>query len=220
VVLKDFELHRKIMDEAHCSKYFIHPRMNKMYQVLKKIFWWTRMKREIMKYVTKLCIPEWKWENIRMDFIVGLPRTSRGYNSIWVIVDPLTMSTHFILVSTTYRVRQYTDLYRSHIIRYHGIQRPLSLTKGLSLLHASGKNCMSVLAPTSSVVQPTIISDKVNQIIQDILCAFVLTNGLKWDKHLPLVEFSYNSSYQESIKISPFEALYGRPCCTPLSWSK
>jgi hypothetical protein len=60
----------------------------------------------------------------------------------------------------------------------------------------------------------------VNQIIKDMLCACVLTDGLKWDKHLPLAEFSYNNSYQESIKMSPFEALYGRPCRTPLSWSE
>jgi hypothetical protein len=53
-----------------------------------------------------------------------------------------------------------------------------------------------------------------------MLCACVLTDGLKWDKHLPLAEFSYNSSYQESIKMSPFETLYGRPCRTPLSWSE
>jgi hypothetical protein len=102
VVPKDFELHCNIMDEAHCSRYSIHPGTNKMYQDLKKNFWWTRMKREIGKYVSKydtcqtikadhfrptrnlqpLSIPEWKWENICMDFIVGLPRTSRGYNSI------------------------------------------------------------------------------------------------------------------------------------------
>jgi hypothetical protein len=125
VVPKDFELRCKIMDEAYCSRYSIHSRTHKMYQDLKKHFWWTRMKREIAKYVSKcdtcqrvkanhlrpagnlqpLSIPEWKWENIYMYFIVGLPRTSRGYNSIWVIMDRLTKSAHFIPVSTTYRVR-------------------------------------------------------------------------------------------------------------------
>jgi hypothetical protein len=121
VLPKDFELHRKIMDEAHCSWYSIHPGTNKMYQDLKKKFWWTRMKREIAKYVSEcdtcrrvkvdhlrpvgnlqpLSIPEWKWENICMDFIVGLPHTSRRYNSIWVIVDHMTKSVHFIPIATT-----------------------------------------------------------------------------------------------------------------------
>jgi hypothetical protein len=119
MVLKDFELHCKIMDEAHCSRYSIHSGTNKMYQDLKKNFWWMRIKREIAKYVSKcdtcqrlkvdhlrparnlqpLSIPEWKWENICMDFIMGLPRTSRGYNSIWVIMDRLTKSVNFILIS-------------------------------------------------------------------------------------------------------------------------
>jgi hypothetical protein len=110
VVLKDFELHHMIMEGAHCLRYSIYLGTNKMYQDLKKKFWWTRMKREIAKYVSEcdtyrrvkanhlrpagklqlLSIPKWKWKNICKDFIVGLPRTSRGYNSIWVIVDRLT----------------------------------------------------------------------------------------------------------------------------------
>jgi hypothetical protein len=124
MVLKDFELCCKIMDEAHCSQYSIHPGTNKMYQDL-KIFWWTRMKREIAKYMSEcdtcrrvkvdylrpaenlhpLSIAEWKCENICMDFIVDLHYTSHEYNSIWVIMDRLTKSAHFIPVSTTYRAR-------------------------------------------------------------------------------------------------------------------
>jgi hypothetical protein len=124
VIPKNFDLRCKIMDEAHCSRYSKHLGTNKMYQDLKKSFWWMRMKREIVKYVSKcdtcqrvkadhlrpaeklqpLSIPEWKWKNICMDFIVGFPRTSCGYNSIWVIVDRLTKSAHFIPVSTTYMV--------------------------------------------------------------------------------------------------------------------
>jgi hypothetical protein len=138
------------MDEAHCSQYPIHLGTNKMYQDLKKNFWWTRMKREIAKYVSEcntcqrikvdhlrpaknlqpLSIPEWKWENICMDFIMGLPSTSCGYNSIWVIVDRLTKSAHFIPVATTYKVRQYAELYTSHIVRYHGILKTIISDRG------------------------------------------------------------------------------------------
>jgi hypothetical protein len=146
----DFELCRKIMDEAHCFRYSIHLGTNKMYQDLKKNFWWTRMRREITKYVCEcdtcrrvkanhlrsirnlqsLSIAEWKWENICMDFIVGLPRTSRGYNLIWVIMDRLMKSTHFIPVSTTYRVRQYAELYMSHNVCYHGIPKTIISDRG------------------------------------------------------------------------------------------
>jgi hypothetical protein len=150
VVSKDLELRRKIMDEAHCSRYSIHLGTNKMYQDLKKNFWWTRMKREIARYVSlwdtcqriiadhlrptgnlqPLSIPEWKRENICMDFIVGLPRTSHEYNSIWVIMDRLTKSAHFIPIATTYRVRQYAELYISHIVRYHGILKTIISDRG------------------------------------------------------------------------------------------
>jgi hypothetical protein len=145
VVPKDFELHHKIMDEAHCSRYSIHPGTSKMYQDLRKNFRWTRMNQEIAKYVSEcdtyrrvkadhlrpvgnlqpLSIPAWKWKDICMNFIVGLPRTSHGYNSIWVIVDRLTKSAHFIPIATTYRVGQYAELYISHIVRYHGILKTI-----------------------------------------------------------------------------------------------
>jgi hypothetical protein len=108
------------------------------------------MKREIAKYVSKcdtcrrikadhlrparnlqpLSIPEWKWENICMDFIVSLLRTSCAYNSIWVIMDRLTKSAHFIPVATIYRVRQYAELYISHIVRYHDILKIIIFDRG------------------------------------------------------------------------------------------
>jgi hypothetical protein len=150
VVPKDLRPHRKIMDKAHCSRYSIHSGTNKMYQDLKKKFWWTRMKQEIAKYVSEsdtcrrvkadhlrpagnlqpLSIPEWKWEKICMDFIVGLPHTSRGYNSIWVIMDHLTKFAYFIPISTTYRVRQYPELYMPHIARGHGIPKTIISDRG------------------------------------------------------------------------------------------
>ena len=96
-----------------------------MYQDLKQRFWWTRMKREIARYVSEgdtcqrvkashlrstgplqpLSIPSWKWEDISMDFIVALPKTSKGYDSVWVIVDHLTKSAHFLLVKTTHTAK-------------------------------------------------------------------------------------------------------------------
>jgi ribosomal protein L21E len=160
-----------------------------------------------------------------MDFIEGLPCTSHGYNLIWVIVDRLTKSMHFIPVATTYKVGQYADLYISHIVQYHGIPKTIISDRGsifvahfLEQLH----ECLGTHLIRSSAYHPQTDgqTERVNQIIEDMLHACVLTDGPKWDKNFPVAEFSYNNSYQESIKMSPFEALYGRPCRTPLSWSK
>jgi hypothetical protein len=172
-----------------------------------------------------LSIPEWKWENICMNFIVGLPHTSRGYNSIWVIVDRLTKSAHFIPVSTTYRVRHYAELYLSHIVRYHGIPKTIIFDRGsifVAWFWEQLHDCLSTRLIRCSAYHPQTEgqTERVNQIIEDMLRACALSDGLKWDRHLPLVEFSYNNSYQKSIKMSPFEALYGWPYCTPLSWSE
>ncbi|WVZ64117.1 hypothetical protein U9M48_013684 [Paspalum notatum var. saurae] len=211
VVSKDMELRKKILDKAHTSMFTMHPRSNKMYQDLKQKFWWTRMKREIAKYVSEcdvcqrvkedhlkpagmlqpLVVPAWKWEDIHMDFIVGLPRTQKGYDSIWVIIDRFTKSAHFILVKTTYRAKQYTELYISRIVSLHAYH-----------------------PQTSGQVE------RVNQILEDMLRACALTYSTKWDECLPLAEFAYNNSYQKSLEMAPFEALYGRRCRTPLNWSK
>jgi hypothetical protein len=161
-----------------------------------------------------LSIPKWKWKNISMYFIVGLPRPSRGYNSIWVIVDRLTKYAHFIPVSTTYRVRQYAELYLSHIVRYHGILKTIISDRGsifVARFWEQLHECLGTYLIRSSAYHPQTDgqTERVNQIIEDMLCTCVFTDGLKWDKHLPLAEFSYNNSYQESIKMLPFEALYG-----------
>jgi hypothetical protein len=245
VVPKDFELHRKIMDEEHCSRYSIHPGTNKMYEDLENNFWSTRMKREILKDVSEcdtcqrvkadhsrpaknlqpLSIPEWKWEDICMDFIVGLLRTSCGYDSIWLIVDHLTKSAYFIPVCTRYRARNYIELYISNIVRYHGIPKTIISDRGSIFVARFWKqlhDCLGTHLIRNSAYHPQTDdqTERVNQIVEDMLRACVLNDGLKWDQHLPLAEFSYNNSYQASLKMSPFMALYGRPCCTSLSWSK
>ncbi|WVZ52164.1 hypothetical protein U9M48_003249 [Paspalum notatum var. saurae] len=126
-----------------------------------------------------LAIPAWKWEDVHMDFIVGLPCTQKGYHSIWVITDLLTKSAHFLPVKTHYNAATYARL-----------------------------------LPFSNSGQV----ERVNQILEDMLRACALTYSTKWDDCLPLAEFAYNNSYQRSLEMDPFEALYGRRCETPLNW--
>jgi hypothetical protein len=139
-----------ILKEAHETAYSIHPGSEKMYQDLKKRFWWYGMKREIAEYVAvcdscqrikaehqrpagllqPLQIPQWKWNEIGMDFIVGLPRTRTGYDSIWVVVDRLTKTTHFIPVKTTYNSAVLAELYMARIVCLHGVPKKIVSDRG------------------------------------------------------------------------------------------
>ncbi|GJY87907.1 putative reverse transcriptase domain-containing protein [Tanacetum coccineum] len=133
------------MHESHKSKYSIHPGSDKMYQDLKKLYWWPNMKAIIAEYVGKCLtcsrvkaecqkpsgllvqpeIPMWKWERITMDFITKLPKTSNGHDTIWVIVDRLTKSAHFIPTRETDSMETLTRLYIKEIVSRHGV--PISI---------------------------------------------------------------------------------------------
>ncbi|GKC16899.1 putative reverse transcriptase domain-containing protein [Tanacetum coccineum] len=199
------------MHESHKSKYSIHPGSDKMYQDLKKLYWWTNMKAIIAEYVGKYLtcsrvktecqkpsgllvqpeIPMWKWEIITMDFITKLPKTSNGHDTIWVIVDRLTKSVHFIPT------------------REKDSMETLTSALGTQL-------DMSTAYHPETDGQ----SERTIQTLEDMLRACVIDFGKGWEKHLPLVEFSYNNSYHASIKAAPFEALYGRKCRSPVCWAE
>ncbi|GKA86176.1 putative reverse transcriptase domain-containing protein, partial [Tanacetum coccineum] len=137
-----------IMHESHKSKYSIHPGSDKMYQDLKKLYWWPNMKAIIAEYVGKCLtcsrvkaecqkpsgllvqpeIPMWKWERITMDFITKLPKTSNGHDTIWVIVDRLTKSAHFIPTrETDNRDSQYKSRFWQSFTKCFGVLIRLSM---------------------------------------------------------------------------------------------
>ena len=170
-----------------------------------------------------LSIPSWKWDDISMDFIVGLPTTKKGHDSIWVIVDRLTKSAHFVPVKERYRPHQYAELYIAQIIWLHGVPKSIVLDRGPQFVNHFWEHLHKQLSTQlirSSAYHPQTASqtERVKQILEDMLRACVISSMGSWEKWLPLVEFSYNNSYQESIKMAPFEALYGRKCRTPLNW--
>jgi hypothetical protein len=145
VVTKKEALKKKILDEAHTSRYSIHPGSIKIYHDLRQQFWWTRMKHEAALYVSKcdtcqkvkadymkpggllepLSIPKWKWDDISMDFIVGLLMTTHQFDSIWVIIDRLSKSTHFIPVKTNYKVQRYVEIYIPRVLCLHGVPKTI-----------------------------------------------------------------------------------------------
>nr|GEW41521.1 putative reverse transcriptase domain-containing protein [Tanacetum cinerariifolium] len=187
------DLRTLIMYESHKSKYSVHPGFDKIYQDMKLLYWWPNMKADIATYVSKCLtclrvkaehqkpsgllvqpeIPQWKWDNITMDFVTKLPKTQSGNDTIWVAVDRLTKSAHFLSMKETDPMDKLSSLYLKEVVTRHGI--PVSF-----------------------------------------ICDHDPRNG--WERHIPLVEFSYNNSYHASIKVVPFKALYGRKCRSPVCW--
>ncbi|WVZ97896.1 LOW QUALITY PROTEIN: hypothetical protein U9M48_043399 [Paspalum notatum var. saurae] len=149
-----------------------------------------------------------------MNFIVGLPRTQKGYDSIWVIIDRFTKSAHFIPVKTTYRAKQYAELYISQIVSLHGVPQTITSDRGSLFVSRFLEQLQIALGTNlirSSAYHPQTSGqvERVNQILEDMLRACALTYSTKWDECLPLAEFTYNNSYQKSLEMAPFEALYG-----------
>jgi transposase InsO family protein len=160
-----------------------------------------------------------------MDFIVGLPNTSRKHDSIWVIVDRLTKTAHFLPVHTTCNAKKYAEIYLDQIVHLHGIPKMIISDRGaqfISRFWEQLQNALGTKLIRSSAYHPQTDgqTERVNQILEDMLRACVLQYDKHWDKCLPLAEFSYNNNYQASLKMAPFEALYGRRCRTPLNWSQ
>jgi hypothetical protein len=239
------ELKVKILREAYESAYSIHPGGNKMYHDLKATYWWYGMKRYMAEYVA-LCdtcqrvkaehqrptgllqplqVPEWKWEEIAMDIIMGLPRTQSGYDSIWVIVDRLTKVAHFIPIKTTYFGPQLAELYMSRIVCLHWVPKKIMSDRGTQFTSKFWERLHETLDAQlrfSFAYHPQTDGQtkRVNQILEDKLRACALQYERSWDKSLPYAEFSYNNSYQESLKMVPFDMLYGRRCRTPLFWNE
>ncbi|GJR50771.1 putative nucleotidyltransferase, ribonuclease H [Tanacetum coccineum] len=139
-VPNDQVLREKVMTEAHSSPFTIHPGSTKMYRDLKQYFWWNGMKQDVATFVSKcmtcqqvkiehqrasgllqpLEIPMWKWDEISMDFVTGLPTTQKRHDAIWVVVDRLTKSAHFLPIRKNYGISKLAEIFRQEIVRLHG----------------------------------------------------------------------------------------------------
>ena len=172
-----------------------------------------------------LPIPMWKWERIAMDFVVGMPRTQRHHDAIWVIVDRLTKSAHFLPVKTTFSAEQLAELYIREIVRLHEV--PLSIVfdrdaRFTSRFWHGFQSTMGTDLDLSTAFHPQTNgqSEKTIQTLEDMLRACALDYTGNWDQHLPLAEFAYNNNCHSSIEMAPYEALYGRRCRTPICWDE
>ncbi|KAJ9565618.1 hypothetical protein OSB04_001584 [Centaurea solstitialis] len=236
---------KTLLEEAHKSRFFVHPGATKMYRDLRTDYWWLGMKREVARNVEScltclkvkvehqrphgkmqpLEIPEWKWENIIMDLITKLPKTPWKFYAIWVIVDRLTKSAHFLAFRESFTSEQLAELYVKEVVRRHGV--PVSIisdrdTRFTWRFWERFHTDMGTRLHFSTACHPQTDgqSECIIQTLEDMLRACVLDFGGSWDTYLPLVEFSYKNSYHSSIGMPPYEMLYGRRCRTPICWGE
>jgi hypothetical protein len=205
-----------------------------MCQDLKKKFWWHGMKRDVAEYVAQchvyqqvkaehqrpegplqpLSISEWKWDQIAMDFVVGLPKAPSGQDSIWVVIDRLTKSAHFIAFHITDSVPKLAEMYIRDIVKLHGV--PASIVSDRDSRFTSRfwrclQDALGTKLNISTAYHPQTDgqSERTIQILEDMPRLCILDFKGKWIKYLPLVEFAYNNSFQAIIGMAPYEALYG-----------
>ncbi|GJW75249.1 putative reverse transcriptase domain-containing protein [Tanacetum coccineum] len=170
-------------------------------------------------------IPEWKWVRIAMDFVTKLPRNSSGHDTIWVIVNRLSKSAHFLPMCEDYKMDRLAKLYLNEIVARHGV--PISIiydrdSRFTSRFWQSMQEALGTRLDISTAYHPQTDgqSEHTIQTLEDMLRACVLDFRGSWDVHLLLVEFSYNNSYHSSVWCAPFEALYGRKFCSPIMWAE
>ncbi|GJX59334.1 hypothetical protein Tco_0290724 [Tanacetum coccineum] len=212
------DLRTVIMHESHKSKYSIHPGSDKMYQDMKKLYWWPNMKADIATYVSKCLtcakvkaehqrpsgllvqpkIPEWKWDNITMDFVTKLPKSSQGYDTIWVIVDRLTKSAIFTPMRETDPLDKLARMYLKEVVTRHGI--PVSIICDRDPRFASNfwrslQNALGTNLDMSTAYHPQTDgqSERTIQTLEDMLRACAIDFG---------------------------KALYGRKCHSPVCWTE
>ncbi|KAJ9551933.1 LOW QUALITY PROTEIN: hypothetical protein OSB04_015978 [Centaurea solstitialis] len=237
------DLRKKILVEAHKSKYSVHPGTNKMYHGLRQSYWWPGMKKDIAYFVDRcvtclqvkiehqrpygklqqLPIPEWTSEHVTMDFVTKLSRTPKGYDTIWVIV--VRLSNSFLTnEGNVFYGKTRETLYSGDCTTPRNAVSIVSDrdARFTSTFWQSFQREMGTRVNLSTAYHPQTDgqSERTIQTLEDMLRACVLDFGGSWEDHLPLIEFAYNNSYHSSIEAAPYEILYGRKCRTPRCWNE
>ena len=160
-----------------------------------------------------------------MDFMTHLPQTQQGHDAVWVIVDWLMKSAHFLAVWMTFTLERFCRLFIQEIVRLHGV--PISIVSDrdprfTTHFWKSFQKAIGTRLTMSTTFHPQTDgqSKRTRQVLEDMLQACVLDHKGGWEEHFPLMEFAYNNSYQASIQMAPYEALYRRPCRSPICWTE
>ena len=216
-----------------------------MYRDLRRQYYWSGMKRHVGDFVRRcltcqqvkaehqrparllqpLEVAEWKWEHVTMDFVTHLPQTQQRHDVVWVIVDCLTKSAHFLVVRMTFTQKEFCWLYIHEIIRLHGVSVSIISDRDprfTTHFWKSFQKAMGTQLTMSTAFHPQTDgqSETTIQVLEDMLRACILDLKGSWEEHLPLVEFTYNNSYQTNIQMAAYEALYRRSCRSSICRTK
>ncbi|PKU80890.1 hypothetical protein MA16_Dca009302 [Dendrobium catenatum] len=159
-----------------------------------------------------------------MDFMSGLPRSRQGHDAIWVIIDRLTKSAHFLPIRLTDSIEELAMLYVAAIVRLHGMPKSIVSDRDgrfTSRLWRKLQEAMGTRLTFSTAFHPQTDgqTERTIQTLEDLLTLCILNFGGGWESHISLIEFAYNNNFQASIGMVPYKALYGRKCRTPLYWT-
>ncbi|KAA0058810.1 pol protein [Cucumis melo var. makuwa] len=195
----------------------MHPGSTKMYQDLKRVYWWRNMKREVAEFVSRCLVCQQ---------VKALRQKPAGLLQPLSIPEwKLTKSAHFVSGKSTYTASKWAQLYMSEIVRLHGV--PVSIVSDRDARFTSKfwkglQTAMVTRLDFSTAFHPQTDgqTERLNQVLEDMLRACALEFPGSWDSHLHLMEFSYNNSYQATIGMAPFEALYGKCCRSPVCWGE
>ena len=205
-------------------------------------FYWPRLHKDVQEYVLNcqkcqvnkaerlkaggllqpLEIPQGKWESISMDFIVGLPRTSRGHDAIWVIVDRLTKMCKFIPTKTTVKTPELARLFIEHVYKLYGLPASIISDRDRKFDNHFWRAVFNKLETTLNLStadhpQTDGQTERVNQVLEDMLRAYVSKKQTNWEDYLPIMEFAYNSAKHVTTGFSPFMLMYGYQPRSPMT---
>ncbi|GJT14586.1 reverse transcriptase domain-containing protein [Tanacetum coccineum] len=192
------DVRKLIMDEAHTSRYSVHPGADKMYYDLRDLYWWPG-------FLQQPEIPEWKWEKITMDFVTKLPKSSSGHDTIWVVVDRLTKSAHFLPIREDYKTEKLAKIYTNEIVARHGVPVSIILDRDgrfTSHLWQAFQKALGTRLDMSMAYHPQTDgqSERTIQTLEDMLRACVMDFGGSWDTHLPLIDCVHDTSHVSNLK--------------------
>ena len=226
----DKDLKMKILTKYHDTLIAGHVGIDKTYANISKQFYWPKMNKNIHKYITSceacqrnkssnqqpsgllqpLAIPENKWEHVTMDFIVQLPKTKQGYDSIIVFVDKLTKRAHFIPTYTTATAPDIAKIFFDVIFKLHGLPKTIISDRDAKFTSRFWKSLfqqMGTKLAMSTAFHPQSDgqTERLNRTLEEMLRIFITYKQDKWDEHLSSAEFAYNNSKQASIRFTLFE---------------